>query len=465
MQKGTSLMRNNLLKYTGAMLLLLACCLTSCIKEDYAVADKASVTLTFTTRANGTTDSNLEAGEGMKHLRVLVVDQATSEIRFNYEREFQANEISATVTFGDLYAGHTYDFYAIANEESFGGDFSGTPDLKQLYATLLSQEAGTLINVSDGKYLPAAAKRSLTIAGNENQQLEIEMQRVVAKARVNFINQTGAEQQITDIRLVKVGAANTYLFPTSYDMNYTPDDAGSVDLDLGNVTVYAPMNETASTALGYFYESKAPEGGYVLEAIWNGKKKTFPLNDMETEEGSDLSQILRNAFININIILKQNDWKLEYEVLDWEDAPEINIDFTDVLSYMSEGWTEGTYYGLGVAGNENTVWMNPNHAAELKFVINAPNGTLWRAYLEGDVNAFQFVTPTSGPAYTDGKPVTQTIRIKVTDPTSDERHEAVLRVFADIAGKTYELDLTDPDQTIQPGSTDEINRFTLLQSR
>lgn len=455
-------MRNNLLKYTGAMLLLLACCLTSCIKEDYAVADKASVTLTFTTRANGTTDSNLEAGEGMKHLRVLVVDLATSEIRFNYEREFQANEISATVTFGDLYAGHTYDFYAIANEESFGGDFSGTPDLKQLYETLLDEKPGMLIDASAGKHLPAAAKRSLTITGNENQQLEIEMQRVVAKARVNFINQTGAEQQITDIRLVKVGAANTSLFPKNYEMTYTPGDAGSVDLDLGDVTVSAPMDETASTALGYFYESKAPEGGYVLEATWNGNKKTFPLTEMGG--GNGLSQILRNAFINITLTLKQNDWKLEYEVLEWEDAP-INIDFKDVLSYMSEGWTEGTYYQLGVAGDKNTVWMNPNHDAELKFVINAPNGTLWRAYLEGDVNAFRFVTPTSGPAYAEGKPVTQTLQIEVTDPASDERHEAVLRVFADIAGKTYELDLTNPDQTIQPGSTDEINRFTLLQSR
>lgn len=463
MQKGTSLMRNNLLKYTGAMLLLLACCLTSCIKEDYAVADKASVTLTFTTRANGTTDSNLEAGEGMKHLRVLVVDQATSEIRFNYEREFQANEISATVTFGDLYAGHTYDFYAIANEESFGGDFSGTPDLKQLYETLLDEEPGMLINASAGKHLPAAAKRSLKITGNENQQLEIEMQRVVAKARVNFINQTGTEQQITDIRLVKVGAANTSLFPKNYEMTYTPGDAGSVDLDLGDVTVSASMDETASTALGYFYESTAPEGGYALQATWNGKPKTFPLTEMGG--GNGLSQILRNAFININITLKQNDWKLEYEVIEWDDAPEINIDFKDVLSYMSKGWTKGTYYQLGVAGDENTVWMNPIRTAELKFVINAPSGTLWRAYLEGDVNAFRFVTPTSGPAYADGKPVTQTLQIEVTDPASDERHEAVLRVFADIAGKTYELDLTNPEQTIQPGSTDEINRFTLLQSR
>lgn len=454
-------MRNNLLKYTGAMLLLLACCLTSCIKEDYAVADKASVTLTFTTRANGTTDSNLEAGEGMKHLRVLVVDQATSEIRFNYEREFQADEISATVTFGDLYAGHTYDFYAIANEESFGGDFSGTPDLEQLYATLLNQEAGTLINVSDEKYLPAAAKCSLTIAEKENQQLVIEMQRVVAKAKVNFINQTGAGQQITDIRLVNVGAENTNLFPTSYDMNYTPNDAGSVDLALGDVTVPAPMDETASTALGYFYESKAPEGGYVLEATWNGEPKTFPLTEMGG--GNGLSQILRNAFINITLTLKQNDWKLEYEVLEWKDIPEINIDFTDVLSYTSYGWQRDTY--LDLLPNNNTVWMNPDKEAVLSFAIEAPSGTLWRAALEGDVNAFQFVGASSGSAYTEDSntPVTQSIRVKVTDPESNERHEVTLRVYADIGGKTYELDLTDPNTQKEPGGV--INRFTLLQSR
>lgn len=460
MQKGTSLMRNNLLKYTGAMLLLLACCLTSCIKEDYAVADKASVTLTFTTRANGTTDSNLEAGEGMKHLRVLVVDQATSEIRFNYEREFQADEISATVTFGDLYAGHTYDFYAIANEESFGGDFSGTPDLKQLYKTLLNQEAGTLINVSDGKHLPAAAKCSLKITGNGNQQLEIEMQRVVAKARVNFINQTGTAQQITGIRLVKVGAANTYLFPTSYDMNYTPNDNGSVDLALGDVTVSAPMDATASTALGYFYESTAPEGGYALQATWNGEPKTFPLTEMGG--GNGLSQILRNAFINITLTLKQNDWKLEYEVLEWEDISEINIDFTDVLSYTSYGWQRDTY--LDLLPN-NTVWMNPDEEAVLSFAIEAPSGTLWRAALEGDVNAFQFVGASSGSAYTEDSntPVTQSIRVKVTDPESNERHEVTLRVYADIGGKTYELDLTDPDTQKEPGGV--INRFTLLQSR
>ena len=301
---------------------------------------------------------------------------------------------------------------------------------------------------------------TLTIAEKENQQLVIEMQRVVAKARVNFINQTGAEQQITDIRLVKVGAANTYLFPTSYDMNYTPNDAGSVDLALGDVTVSAPMDATASTALGYFYESTAPEGGYALQATWNGKQKTFPLTGMDG--GNGLSRILRNAFINITLTLKQNDWKLEYEVLDWDDAPEINIDFTDVLSYTSYGWQRNTY--LDLLPN-NTVWMNPDEEAVLSFAIEAPSGTLWRAALEGDVNAFQFVGASSGSAYTEDSntPVAQSIRVKVTDPESNERHEVTLRVYADIGGKTYELDLTDPDTQKEPGGV--INRFTLLQSR
>ena len=111
-------MKNKLLKHTGAMLLLLACCLTSCIKEEgFTPTDKASVTLTFTTRAPGDdADPNaILEGEGMKNLRVIVVDQASKEIRFNRTFPVPDNATSHTVRFGDLYAGRTYDFYAIAN--------------------------------------------------------------------------------------------------------------------------------------------------------------------------------------------------------------------------------------------------------------------------------------------------------------------------------------------------------------
>ncbi|HBB08192.1 MAG TPA: hypothetical protein DCZ73_10635, partial [Bacteroides sp.] len=425
-----------------------------------------SVTLTFTTRAPGD-DADPNAvlkGEGMKNLRVIVVDQASKEIRFNRTFPVPDNATSHTVRFGDLYAGRTYDFYAIANEASFDGDFStyaegeDLADENDLLNYQITANANTLI--AEG--IPAAGKEDLTVSGNENQSLTITMQRAVAKAKVTFVNETGAEQTITNVKLVKVGASSTTLFPVSGKMNYMPNDAGTVDLELGDVTVPAAQNsEATSTKVGYFYESKKPDEGYTLQATWNGNTKVFSFENDMVGASSVRDYILRNKFLNITITLKANDWKLDYEVLDWDDH-EVNINFTDILSYTSAGWTEDTYMNLFEG---NVVQLYPDQPAELKFTIDAPNGALWRAALEGDVDAFEFVDGiNSGNAYNEGSPQEQTIKIKVTDPESDERHEATLRVFADIAGKTYELDLTNPGQDMEGGS-DAINRFTLLQSR
>lgn len=464
-------MKNKLLKHTGAMLLLLACCLTSCIKEEgFTPTDKASVTLTFTTRAPGD-DADPNAvleGEGMKNLRVIVVDQGSDEIRFNRTFPVPDNATSHTVRFGDLYAGRTYDFYAIANEASFSGDFSTYAEGTKLdnEDALLNYpirvaDANALIDADAGTYLPAAGKAELPVKAEADQKLDITMQRAVAKAKVTFVNETGTEQTITDVKLVKVGASSTTLFPVSDKMNYMPNDAGTVDLELGDVNVPAAQISEATTKTGYFYESTAPDGGYTLQATWNGNTKVFSFANDMVGASSVRDYILRNKFLNITITLKANDWKLDYEVLDWDDH-EVNIDFTDILSYTSAGWTKDTYMNLF---DGNVVQLYPDQPAELKFTIDAPNGALWRAALEGDVDAFEFVDGiNSGNAYNEGSPQEQTIKIKVTDPESDERHEATLRVFADIAGKTYELDLTNPGQDMEGGS-DAINRFTLLQSR
>lgn len=460
-------MKNKLLKHTGAMLLLLACCLTSCIKEEgFTPTDKASVTLTFTTRAPGD-DADPNAvlkGEGMKNLRVIVVDQGSDEIRFNRTFPVPDNATSHTVHFGDLYAGRTYDFYAIANEASFSGDFSTYAEGEDLADenALLNYQITANANTLIAEGIPAAGKNSLTVAEDADQKLDITMQRAVAKAKVTFVNETGAEQTITDVKLVKVGASSTTLFPVSDKMNYMPNDAGTVDLELGDVNVPAAQISEATTKTGYFYESTAPDGGYTLQATWNGNTKVFSFANDMVGASSVRDYILRNKFLNITITLKANDWKLDYEVLDWDDH-EVNIDFTDILSYTSAGWTEDTYMNLF---DGNVVQLYPDQPAELKFTIDAPNGALWRAALEGDVDAFEFVDGiNSGNAYNEGSPQEQTIKIKVTDPESDERHEATLRVFADIAGKTYELDLTNPGTQTKPGEDEVINRFTLLQSR
>lgn len=444
-------MKKKLLKHTGMMLLSLACCLTSCIKEDYASSsDTASVTLTFTTRANGTDSESIDEGEGMKHLRVIVADSETGEVRFNYTHEFTGDELNNTthkVTFGDLYAERTYDFYAIANEQSFGGNFDGKDiDVSAVYATTLTQTAGTLIDVSNRNYLPAAEKASLEVKAEANQSLTITMKRVVAKAKVTFVNETGADQTISDVKIVKAGAKSTSLFP--------PADAtlptATEDLSLGSVSVSA--DATASTPAGYFYESASTDG-YVLQATWNNQTKTLSLAD----EDESISQISRNEMLNITITLKENDWKLNYEIVEWEDH-EVNVDFTDNLSYTSDGWTDGTYLSLR---ENNTVHLNPDVTAELKFTIMTPSGATWVATLEGDVNDFEFVDGSnSGSAWSGGNPVKQSIKIKVVNSDSDETHRATLRVVAFIGGNTYELDLTNSE-----GSQDAINRFTLLQSR
>ena len=143
----------------------------------------------------------------------------------------------------------------------------------------------------------------------------------------------------------------------------------------------------------------------------------------------------------------------------------ITVDYTDELSYTSAGWTAESI--LEMLNEGMTVHMNPDEIAELKFTINTPSGALWRAQLTGeDINYFEFVGENSGTAFSDGQPVEQTIRVRCTQPESEDTHSVILQVFADIGGKTYELDLTDSSgSSITPGDTDPVNRFTLLQSK
>ena len=456
-------MKNKLLKHTGAMLLLLACCLTSCIKEEgFTPTDKASVTLTFTTRAPGD-DADPNAvlkGEGMKNLRVIVVDQASKEIRFNRTFPVPDNATSHTVRFGDLYAGRTYDFYAIANEASFDGDFStyaegeDLADENDLLNYQITANANTLI--AEG--IPAAGKEDLTVSGNENQSLTITMQRAVAKAKVTFVNETGAEQTITNVKLVKVGASSTTLFPRT-----TTLPAASENLELGTVSVTAADGSVGS-ALGYFYESVAPADGYALEATWNGNMKRFALADMEGGTAIS-SQILRNQMLNITITLKVNDWKLKANVLPWNHE-QINFEYDNTLSYTSRGWTDETI----LRREDNDIYLRnvegDEGVAELRFRIESPSLVQWSAELfeEGDGHNFEFVGPSTGLVSIEGDNAPeQVIRVRVTDPESLDTHRATLRVVATLPGSTtYELDLTGSEGSTSGES--EANRFTLIQA-
>lgn len=179
-----------------------------------------------------------------------------------------------------------------------------------------------------------------------------------------------------------------------------------------------------------------------------------------------LPKVTRNEWNKIFARVRSGGYELQLEVQPWE-VEEINVDFKDELSYVSDGWQPGSI----IRRTGNTVQLDPAQPAVLRFTIQSPNSATWHANLGGaDPRAFRIV-----PGYDSGAaceadpatgqltPVEQEIRIEVTDPTSEDSHEAVLHVYADIGGVTYELDLTG-DNTVEGNPDDEVNRFTLLQT-
>lgn len=169
---------------------------------------------------------------------------------------------------------------------------------------------------------------------------------------------------------------------------------------------------------------------------------------------------------------------LTYEVNPW-DREDVTVNYEDNLSYTSGGWEEDDEEGnaiLELLDNDLTVhFLNTEGVAELTFTINTPVVASWRAQLTGaDINYFEFVdadgtpigTTASGVASEDGEnPTMQYLRIRCVEPDSPDSHSVTLQVYADIAGQTYEMDLTNPGNAQQPDdSNDPINRFTILQS-
>ena len=163
---------------------------------------------------------------------------------------------------------------------------------------------------------------------------------------------------------------------------------------------------------------------------------------------------------------------LTYEVEPW-DREDVTVNYEDNLSYRSDKWVEDTY--IDYLDEEKTnVHIYSDRPAELRFTIQSPLDATWRAQLNGtDVSSFEFVHKETvdgeerfvGVGATDegntlydgnGNPISQSIYVRCTDPSSEETHSVQLHVYVTYYGQTYELDLTDTE-----GS--DVNYFTITQ--
>lgn len=309
---------NNMKKHrylAAACLLLLSLLAVSCISDDYPVRDKATVKMTFTTRAISnlaTTAGGLEANEYMHTLRVIVARQ-NGEILYNLKYDIAQNETSKTITFSEMTVnadGETFDFYAIANEEGVGYDGWDDVTVAELKGMNLQSKFLTNANdVSKNTMIPQTAYKQIRVAPQSGGGIQSETMKLdfaVAKVRLTINNTSAGDQYVNDINLSGLNMTSTPLFA-----NGTLSDVTGGTLSLGNMTIHA--NGTA-TVYAYFFENTG--GTYNLTASWNGTQ-TLNLNN----SAANINAISRGTELNINITLNATTTPtFNIEVVPWAEV-------------------------------------------------------------------------------------------------------------------------------------------------
>lgn len=292
-------------------LLLLALLPASCIQDEYAAKEKATVTVTFTTRADGGTTvvgEELEDNERMKTLRVIVSNG--NDILYNvYYTDFETDgdgRYYKTITFSELTVnkkGEDFDFYAIANEEGIAGWPTQITSLEQLPENI------TLSTSSD--LIPQTAKATITVEPQQDggiQSATIPLQFAVAKVRLTINNTSTESQTVSGIELSGVNMTLTPLFAGE---SLSTENRGFVNL--GNMDISGMNSETV---YAYFYENQN-SSGYNLTAHWK-KDQTLPLQTGSDDNKQLITEIPRGKMLDINVNLSVNtEPTVNVQVVSW----------------------------------------------------------------------------------------------------------------------------------------------------
>lgn len=215
----------NLRKYLGLILFLfLAGIMNSCMKDDLSKADSedtATVTLHINDSRSGGT-SPVEAGEGIKTLRVIVLD-ADNKVEFNYKQSFGYEtdpQTEKTVTFLGMTTG-IKKFYVVANEESLGltgTDYPAkgtTTDPNNLLNKVITDTGRSHFPKLKGEItsLPVTGYKEVQITA-DTKNITIETYHAVAKIVFKVKNTASEDITLTGFSLGEFFADRTYLFPS-----------------------------------------------------------------------------------------------------------------------------------------------------------------------------------------------------------------------------------------------------------
>lgn len=394
---------------------------TGCIKDDYAARGNATVTMTFTTQAAapqaptaGTEPA--EGNERMKTLRVIVARSTTNEILYNEKYTIPAGTTSKTINYSELTVneqGEDFDFYAIANEESFGAGNSlegKNVNLEELQDRKIKLVVDATTN---GITLPATGLPQtdfMTVnvsPENNGQNYGMPLQFVVAKARITFLNTTKDVQAVNNLRLQNVQPANasthqTELFRDEELSTPAVTATGSQAVNIGNVTdipAGTEENPGEKAVTCYFYETIKGTDPYKLTATWEGTEYVINLDDHA------IAAISRGQMLDIRVtLIKKEGLKVSWTVKDWEadHADGAEVEFTSQFNGSLTGQLVKTYATDGkqyVAVAEGQDSQQKERYAQFYFVMTSPVGATWTAHLT-DGDNFEFAGPYSGTGVT-----------------------------------------------------------------
>lgn len=313
--------------------------LSSCIKEDYAGAsdETATVNLVFDTRASGQDGDKVqgEANEGIKTLRVIIVDTEKGIVDVNETRDFSSDggdEFTKTLTIMGLPAGKK-SFYIVANEESVGLELNSSlpkgeinlSDTLQFLQTLVESENFPCTDIA-AKGLPIAGTASANITGAEDQTIEIPITRAVAKMELTLTNATGGDFELNQVVLGSFFANSTYLFPQETALTLP----GEVAYEGHRFQTNETLSDGASQTFHfYFYESNAKGRVYTIALNAGADYAAAPIM---LDEDTPLTSVARNTCLRVTGTIESKDVEVSpifrVVVVNWDtvENPEISFD-------------------------------------------------------------------------------------------------------------------------------------------
>lgn len=413
----------------AGLLLLLTLLPVSCIKDDYAPKGTATVTMTFTTRAisNSTTRAtgDLLNNEQMKTLRVIVARNTTNEILYNVKYAIDASETSKTITFSELTVnkdGENFKFYAIANEDGFlstGESLDGTSvNLTGLYDRVLTG------GFAKDATLPQVGYREIEVKPQESgiQHEDMKLDFPAGKIQLTFVNETGKEVNLTNVKVPSVAPNQAYLF---YHGRIPAETTLTGDVNFGSITVPSGTESDPASCSDYryIYPGAAGEGNYKLTADWNGDREALLKT---TEAPNGISSIPRNRLVNIVVTLKSGGgFGVKCEVKEWED---VSYDYTlsdaGEFTIAEPNAKEFTYDTdkTAIATQYSTESGASSRQATFTVEMTTPVGVRWMAHLT-NAQDFEFVTDENHAAEGVGgsSPVTLLIRPTKSFDATGER--------------------------------------------